>query len=122
MLRLRIFAGVLSLLAVATGILAIVVGASIGVPVALAFAAACLGSVAPFDATSRWHRTRVVFAGVAFLAGVAVALVLARGETGANPLLLALVGLAQLGVGLTCWAFAIRKRRRMPRSRRYFDN
>lgn len=122
MLRLRIFASVVSILSLATMLLAILVAAPIGVAIALLVAAACLAIVAPFDARDSARRLRVLVAGLAYLVAVAVALLFTRGGSTEPTLLIALTVLLQLGVGIACWAFATRKRRRMPQSRRYFDN
>ncbi len=122
MLRLRIFASVVAILSLATMLLAVVLAAPIGVAVALLVAAACLAIVAPFDAPDTRRRLRVLLACVAYLAAVAVALLFTRSGPTEPVLLIVLTVLVQLGFGLACWAFATRKRRRMPQSRRYFDN
>ena len=122
MFRLRMFAAIVSIVTLAVMILAIVLGAPIGVPIALIVAAACLAAIAPFDASARPARNRVLFACLAYLVPVAAALALAHGVPGMNMVMVAVIVLLQLGVWLACWAFATRKRRRMPRSRRYFDN
>ncbi|RZM33615.1 MAG: hypothetical protein EOP67_21425 [Sphingomonas sp.] len=122
MLRLRMFAAVVSIVTLAAMILALVLGAPIGVAIALIVAAACLAAIAPFDAPAPRERNRVLFACVAYLVPVAAALAFARGVPGMEMLMVAVIVLLQLGVGLVCWAVATRKRRRMPRSRRYFDN
>ncbi|WP_242182453.1 hypothetical protein [Sphingomonas sp. CARO-RG-8B-R24-01] len=122
MLRLRLCAAIVSILTLATIIIAIVSEAGIGVAVALLAASACLAIVAPFDAPTPRQRNRVLAACVGYLVATFAALAFARGAVAASILMIALVVLLQLGVGLTCWAFATRKRRRMPQSRRYFDN
>jgi hypothetical protein len=122
MLRLRIFAAIVSVVTLAAMVLSLVLGAPIGVAIALIVAAACLAAIAPFDAPALRERNRVLFACLAYLVPVAAALAFARGVPGMNIVMVAIIVLLQVGIGLVCWAFATRKRRRMPRSRRYFDN
>lgn len=122
MLKIRILAAIVSILSLATLVLALVVEASAIVPLALLAAAACLAIVAPFDAPSPPRRNRILLACLAYLVALSAALIVARGETASGILMVALVILVQLGVGLTCWTIATRNRRRMPHSRRYFDN
>lgn len=122
MVRIRIFAAVLSLLALATVGLSVITEAGIGVLIAVLAAAICLAVVAPFDAPNPQQRLRILLASVAYLLALVAALGLTYITPASNPLMIALVLQIQLGVALTCWAFVTRKRRRMPHARRYFDN
>lgn len=122
MLRLRMFGSLLSVLSLATAVWAWMTAAS-SVFFALLVAAICLAIVSPFDAPDPRRRTWVLIACLAYVAALATAVVFSR--TGAFPsgaLTGALFLLADLGVGLTCWALATRNRRRMSGSRRYYDN
>ena len=65
---------------------------------------------------------RVLLACLAYVGGIGAALVFAHGVPDAGMLMFALILLVMMGVGMTLWAFATRKRRRMPRSSRYYDN
>jgi 4-amino-4-deoxy-L-arabinose transferase-like glycosyltransferase len=122
MLRLRLFASLLSVLTLAAMALAVVSGVPIATAVALLAAAACLAAIAPFDAPEPRQRWRVVLACAIYVGAVAAALLFAypAPDTGLLKFVLILLGLG--GVGLTLWAFATRRRRRMPRSSRYYDN
>ena len=122
MLRLRISASIVSLLSLATVILAMVVGAWPGVTIALLAAAACLAIVAPFDAPNPPERIRVMIACLTYLAALMAALMLLQVTVFSRALAIAIVALLQCGIVLACWAFATRNRRRLPHSRRYFDN
>ncbi|MCU6455094.1 hypothetical protein LPN01_13500 [Sphingomonas sp. A2-49] len=122
MLRLRIFASLLSVLSLATMALAFVMGAPVATSIALLAAAAVLAMVAPFDAPDPRQRIRVLLACLAYVGGIGAALVFAHGVPDAGMLMFALILLVMMGVGMTLWAFATRKRRRMPRSSRYYDN
>lgn len=122
MLRLRIFASLLSVLSLATMALAFVLGAPIATAIALLAAAACLAIVAPFDAPDPRQRLRVLLACLAYVVGIGAALAFVRGAPDTGALKFALILLVLMGVGMMLWAFATRKRRRMPRSSRYYDN
>ena len=122
MLRIRIFAAVLSLLALLTVGLSVITEAGFAVVIALLAAAICLAIIAPFDAPAPRQRLRILLASIAYLLALLAALALTYTTPASNPLLIALVLQIQLGVALTCWVVVTRKRRRMPHARRYFDN
>lgn len=122
MLRLRICASIVSMLSAATVILALVLGTGPVVPIVLLTAAACLAIVSPFDAPNPRERTRVSIACLAYFTALAAAFALVLIAAISSTLTIAILTLLQFGVVLTCWAFATRNRRRIPRSRRYFDN
>lgn len=92
------------------------------ISVALLAASACLAVVIPFDAPERRQRNRVVIACLAYTVIVAGAVTVALGLSYSGLLLAALVLLLLSGAGLTMWALATRKRRRMSASSRYYDN
>ncbi|WP_277969132.1 hypothetical protein [Sphingomonas echinoides] len=122
MFRLRMFAALVAIVTLGVMVLAFVMEAPIGVPIALLVAAACLAAITPFDAPTRRERNRVLIACLLYLVPLAVAVWFAHGIPGFERIEAAVIVLSQLGVGLICWAFATRKRRRMPQPRRYFDN
>lgn len=122
MLRLRIFASLLSILTLASALRLQGQGAAIAVVGALGFAAACLAVVAPFDAPDPPRRRFVLGACLLYAGAAALALMLtlgsgARGVSVVWEALLLLAGLA-----LSVWAFATRNRRRSRGWNRYFEN
>lgn len=94
----------------------------IRVVIALLFGSACLAVVSASDAIEPRRRWRVLLACLVYVAVVATAIIWAYTAAAPGLLTSALVLLAQIGIGLTLWAFATRKRRRMPSARRYYDN
>ncbi|MEG3125910.1 hypothetical protein [Sphingomonas sp. GB1N7] len=122
MVRLRMFASILSILSLIVGALTLLYQVGWAVLAAIVVAAACLAIVCPFDAPNPRERTRVVIACFAYLAALMAALVFAYAAPAPNTVMIALVALGVFGVSLTCWALATRKRRRVARSRSYYDN
>jgi hypothetical protein len=122
MVRLRMFASFLSMLSLVVGVLALLNNVGWKVLVAIVSAAACLAIVCPFDAPSPRERIRVVLACFAYVAALLAAFVLAYAAPAPNTVMVALASLGIFGVSLTCWALATRKRRRIARSRSYYDN
>lgn len=122
MLRLRITASLLSMLSLAMMTLAYLTGAPATTSIALLAAAISLFSIAPFDAPSPRQRIRVVVACVVHVVGVAAGLASIYATPDFPVMTLGLVGLLLAGVGITLWAFATRRRRRMPQYMRYYTN
>lgn len=122
MLRLRIFAALLAMLTLAVAIW-VWQAQDVGeVAVALVVASACLAVVTPFDAPNPARRWRVLIACLAYVMAVGAAMALAYAADFPGSLMTALLLLAELGLGLTGWALATRKRRRISGSQRYYDN
>ncbi len=121
LLRLRMFGSLLSVLSLAIAVWAWMTEAASPVFFALLIAAICLAIVAPFDAPDPRRRTRVLIACLAYLAALATAIVFSH-TVASGTLTSALFLLAELGVGLTCWALATRNRRRVSGLKRYYDN
>lgn len=121
MLRLRVFASVLAVLSLAVAVWVRIGEPRGGVFIALLVAAACLAIVTPFDAPDPRRRTRVVIGCLAYVMALGAAIFLAR-TAASGSLTIALFLLAELGLGLACWAIATRNRRRMSGVQRYYDN
>lgn len=122
MLRLRIFACAISFLTLLLAVWAWIGASAAGVALLAIGAAGALAIVCPFDAATPWQRTRVTALCIVYVAAVAAALLLSVRTGAPRGVTIPLVLLVELGLGLACWAVATRKRRRMPASRRYFDN
>lgn len=122
MLRLRICALLLVILTLVVAIWAWTMDDMMKIVIALLFASACLAVVSPFDAIEPRQRLRVLLVCMIYVAALAAAIFWAYTTAAPGLLTSALVLLAQAGIGLVLWAFATRKRRRIPSARRYYDN
>lgn len=122
MLRLRICALLLVVVTLIVAIWAWTTDDMMRVALSLLFASACLGVGSSFDAIEQRRRWRVLLSCLVYVAVVATAIIWAYVAAAPGLLTGALVLLAQIGIGLTLWAIATRKRRRMPSARRYYDN
>ena len=122
MVRLRIFASILSMLSLAVSLWAWRRAFDQEVLAALLIAAACLAIVSPFDAPNPPQRRRVLIASLAYVVALSAAIALAHASAASGALLSTLVLLGLLGIGLAGWAFATRNRRRLTGFQGYYDN
>ena len=122
MVRLRIFASIVSMLSLAVSLWVSKGPVTGEVLVALLAAAACLAVVSPFDAPDPPQRRRVLIASLAYVAILSIAMMHARADAAATgALMVALVLLTLLGIGLAGWAFATRNRRRFASYHGYYN-
>jgi hypothetical protein len=122
MARIRFLSALLSLISLAIALWTWSVQGDIRLSATLFLAAVVLAIMSPFDASDRRRRRFVLFACVLYTAAIFVAIVSAYSVAAPSFMMIALVAMLDVGVGLSCWAFATRNRRRIPESRSYYDN